>query len=72
MLCLLWPQQVAAGSLNRDGLLVVHASRPSAESTPARIAKLTLDAQVSRPGGALRLDWSGGASDPLGVVPRLE
>lgn len=38
--------EIAAGSLNRDGLLVVKASRLAEESTPARIAKLTLDAQV--------------------------
>ena len=41
--------QVAAGSLNRDGVLVLRALRPAEESTPARIARLTLDAQV---GGA--------------------
>ena len=47
-LCLGWcaDVQVAAGSLNRDGVLVVRALRPAEESTPARIAKLTLDAQV--------------------------
>lgn len=38
--------EVAAGSLNRDGVLVLRALRPAEESTPARIAKLTLDAQV--------------------------
>ena len=38
--------EIAAGSLNRDGLLVVKATRLAEESTPARIAKLTLDAQV--------------------------
>lgn len=38
--------QVAAGSLNRDGVLVLRALRPAEESTPARIARLTLDAQV--------------------------
>ena len=47
--------EVAAGSLNRDGLLVVQALRPAAESTPARIAQLTLDAQAS--GGGV---WLGG------------
>eukprot|EP00887_Chlorella_sp_A99_P006718 scaffold3.g6718.t1 len=40
---------LAAGSLNRDGVLVVRASRLAAESTPARIAKMTLDAQATRP-----------------------
>lgn len=39
--------QVAAGSLNRDGVLVLRALRPAEESTPARIARLTLDAQVA-------------------------
>lgn len=38
--------EVAAGSLNRDGLLVLRALRPAEDSTPARIARLTLDAQV--------------------------
>lgn len=38
--------EVAAGSLNRDGVLVLRALRRAEESTPARIAKLTLDAQV--------------------------
>ena len=37
---------MAAGSLNRDGVLVLRALRPAEESTPARIARLTLDAQV--------------------------
>ncbi|GAB4823392.1 hypothetical protein N2152v2_010438 [Parachlorella kessleri] len=41
--------EIAAGSLNRDGLLVVKATRLAEESTPARIAKLTLDAQATRP-----------------------
>lgn len=40
------PLQVAAGSLNRDGVLVLRALRLAEESTPARIARLTLDAQV--------------------------
>lgn len=42
--------EVAAGSLNRDGLLVLRALRPAEDSTPARIARLTLDAQVGRIG----------------------
>lgn len=41
--------ELAAGSLNRDGLLVVRASRPAAESTPARIARMTAAAQAARP-----------------------
>lgn len=41
--------ELAAGSLNRDGVLVLRALRPAEESTPARIAKLTLDAQAKRP-----------------------
>ena len=47
--------EVAAGSLNRDGLLVLRALRPAEESTPARIARLTLDAQVGW-GGKRALD----------------
>ena len=35
-----------AGALNHDGVLVVKAQRPSADSTPARIARLTAEAQV--------------------------
>ena len=38
--------EVPAGALNHDGLLVVRASRPAAESTPARIARLTQHAQA--------------------------
>ncbi|KAL4459085.1 hypothetical protein ABPG75_013950 [Micractinium tetrahymenae] len=41
--------EVAAGSLNRDGLLVLRVLRLAEESTPARIARLTLDAQAKRP-----------------------
>lgn len=41
--------EVPAGALNHDGLLVVRASRPSSESMPARIANLTKDAQVYIP-----------------------
>ena len=37
---------VPAGALNHDGVLVVKAQRPSADSTPARIARLTEEAQV--------------------------
>lgn len=44
--------EVAAGSLNRDGLLVLRALRRAEESTPARIARLTLDAQVLSKRGA--------------------
>ena len=40
---------LAAGSLNRDGLLVVRASRLAADSTPARIARMTVGAQAARP-----------------------
>ncbi|KAK9811372.1 hypothetical protein WJX72_002746 [[Myrmecia] bisecta] len=41
--------EVPAGALNHDGVLVVRALRRSADSTPARIAKLTSDAQAMRP-----------------------
>lgn len=41
--------EVAAGSLNRDGLLVIKAVRPAEDSTPARIAELALQAQSDRP-----------------------
>ena len=42
--------EVPAGALNHDGLLVVRASRPAAESTPARIARLTQHAQACTSG----------------------
>lgn len=35
-----------AGTLNHDGLLVVQASRGFQDSTPARIARLTAQAQA--------------------------
>lgn len=38
--------EVPAGALNHDGVLVVRASRSAAHSTPARIARLTQYAQV--------------------------
>jgi len=41
--------ELAAGSLNRDGLLVIKAVRPAEDSTPARIAELALQAQADRP-----------------------
>ncbi|KAL4859036.1 putative cadmium/zinc-transporting ATPase HMA1 [Chlorella vulgaris] len=41
--------EAAAGSLNRDGVLVLRALRRADESTPARIAKLAMDAQAKRP-----------------------
>jgi hypothetical protein len=47
--------EVAAGSLNRDGLLVLRALRPAEDSTPARIARLTLDAQVGSQTGQLQV-----------------
>lgn len=39
--------ELPAGARNHDGALVVRALRASSQSTPARIARLTLDAQVS-------------------------
>lgn len=39
-------KQVPAGTLNHDGLLVVEASKGFQDSTPARIARLTAQAQV--------------------------
>ena len=39
-------QEVPAGSLNLDGLLVVQATHSFQDSTPARIARLTQQAQV--------------------------
>lgn len=39
--------QVPAGTLNHDGLLVVQASKGFQDSTPARIARLTAQAQAS-------------------------
>ncbi|KAL3159617.1 putative cadmium/zinc-transporting ATPase hma1, chloroplastic [Trebouxia sp. C0009 RCD-2024] len=41
--------EVPAGTLNHDGLLVVQASKGFQDSTPARIARLTAQAQASRP-----------------------
>lgn len=40
-------KEVPAGSLNLDGLLVVRAMRGFQDSTPARIARLTQQAQAS-------------------------
>ena len=40
-------QALPAGARNHDGVLVVRATEASANSTPARIARLTLSAQVS-------------------------
>ena len=39
-------QALPAGARNHDGVLVVQATEASANSTPARIARLTLSAQV--------------------------
>ena len=39
-------KEVPAGSLNLDGLLVVQATRRFQDSTPARIARLTQQAQA--------------------------
>lgn len=40
-------KQVPAGTLNHDGLLVVEATKGFQDSTPARIAHLTAQAQAS-------------------------
>lgn len=40
---------IAAGSLCHDGALTVRVSSVATESTPARIARLTADAQAQRP-----------------------
>ncbi len=37
---------VPAGSVSTDGMLVVRAEATSADSTPARIARMTAEAQV--------------------------
>ena len=41
--------EVPAGATNADGVLVVRATRRAADSTPARIARLTAAAQQRRP-----------------------
>jgi heavy metal translocating P-type ATPase len=41
--------EVPAGALNADGVLVVRTLRLAADSTPARIARLTAAAQARRP-----------------------
>ena len=38
--------EVPAGAVNHDGLLVIKTSQPANQSTPARIASLTRQAQV--------------------------
>ena len=38
--------EVPAGSLNTDGLMVIRVMATADESTPARIARLTATAQV--------------------------
>jgi hypothetical protein len=54
-------EEVPAGAVNHDGLLVVRAMRVAEESTPARIAQLALDAQVHGAGVCVCLVvWVGG------------
>lgn len=60
--------EVAAGSLNRDGVLVVRALSLEAESTPARIAKLAMDAQAERPQLRSWLDQFGEAYSRMVIV----
>ncbi|GAX79391.1 hypothetical protein CEUSTIGMA_g6832.t1 [Chlamydomonas eustigma] len=50
---------VPAGSLNTDGLLVVRVTATSDESTPARIARMTAEAQIAKPQLQLTLDRVG-------------
>ncbi|MEW5300276.1 MAG: hypothetical protein WDW36_003217 [Sanguina aurantia] len=50
---------VPAGSLNTDGLLVVRVASLSTDSTPARIARLTAQAQRERPELTRMLDRIG-------------
>ncbi|MEW5311397.1 MAG: hypothetical protein WDW38_003116 [Sanguina aurantia] len=50
---------VPAGSLNTDGLLVVRVASLSTDSTPARIARLTAQAQSERPKLTRMLDSIG-------------
>ncbi|KAK9804935.1 hypothetical protein WJX73_000710 [Symbiochloris irregularis] len=52
--------ELPAGARNHDGALVLRAVRASADSTPARIARLTLAAQGSRPRLGQWLDDFGG------------
>ena len=59
---------VPAGALNHDGVLVVKVQRPSADSTPARIARLTAEAQVGL-GGLACSGWQVPA--PLRPLPEL-
>ncbi|KAF8062959.1 HMA1 [Scenedesmus sp. PABB004] len=42
-------QEVPAGSLSTDGLLVVRVQATAADSTPARIAQMAAQAQAARP-----------------------
>lgn len=44
---------VPAGSLNTDGLLVVRVASLSTDSTPARIARMTAQAQVRAASGCM-------------------
>lgn len=53
--------EVPAGALNRDGILVVRAARRAEDSTPARIAALALGAQAERPQLRTWLDGFGAA-----------
>ena len=57
--------QVTAGSINTDGLLVVRVTAKVDDSTPARIARMAADAQSSKPKLQRTLDkvgqiWSKG------------
>lgn len=42
-------QQVAAGSLDHDGMLLLRTTRKADDSTPARIARMTSSAQAAKP-----------------------
>lgn len=51
--------EVPAGALDNDGLLVIRTTRTSADSTPARIASLTAAAQSRRPNVQRLIDTIG-------------
>ncbi len=42
-------QQVPAGAMNHDGILVIETTHLASDSTPARIARLTSTAQATKP-----------------------
>lgn len=53
--------EIPAGAVNHDGVLVLRCTQLSADSTPTRIAKLAADARVrARLGNVWVVEWLAG------------